>query len=130
MAKLYKGFQSDVYDANFPMVGGGEQFMCPTVAFHSVAKTWANKRDGTPVLYSIAPTNNMVASECDDNCAWNGPQYNGTAEVRQWQGGIWAAGCAAALPPVRRAAAARARPGGRPPLPRRLRAPAPPEAPL
>ena len=82
MAKLYKGFQSDIYDANFPMVGGGEQIMCPTVAFHSVAKTWANKRDGTPVLYTIAPTNNMVASECDDNCAWNGPQYNGTAEVR------------------------------------------------
>jgi hypothetical protein len=50
------------------------------VAFHSVAKTWANKRDGTPVLYTIAPTNNMVASECDDACAWNGPQYNGTAE--------------------------------------------------
>ena len=52
------------------MVGGGESFMCPTVAYHSVAKTWANKRDGTPVLYTVAPTNNLVASECDDNCAW------------------------------------------------------------
>jgi len=48
------------------MVGGGEQFLCPTVAYHSVAKTWAKAPDGSPVLYSVAPTNNMVASECGE----------------------------------------------------------------
>lgn len=70
MTGMYQGFQNDIFDAGMPMASEGERFMCPTVAYHSVAKTWANARDGTPVLYSIAPTNNMVASECDDNCAW------------------------------------------------------------
>lgn len=57
-----------------------EAILCPTVANNAVGKTWASNPDGSDVLYAVGKTNNLVASECWDDCAWNGPTYDGTAE--------------------------------------------------
>lgn len=54
--------------------------LCPTVASYSVGKGWASNPDGSDVLYTVGKTNNMMAGECWDDCAWNGEAYNGTAE--------------------------------------------------
>jgi hypothetical protein len=79
-ARLQKAAQADIFDASAAASGGTERFMCPTVAFHSVAKSWAQRQDGAPVLYGVAPTNNLASSECDDACVWSSPSNNGTAE--------------------------------------------------
>ena len=47
---------------------------------NSVFKTWASKPDGSDVLYTVGTTNNLVAAECWDNCAWNSDVFEGTAE--------------------------------------------------
>lgn len=57
-----------------------QAMMCPTVAANSVAKTWASDSQGKDVLYAVGKTNDLAAAECWDDCAWNGPTYNGTAE--------------------------------------------------
>lgn len=80
MASIFKDWQKDVFEDLFAFPDAQRAFMCPTVAANSVGKTWANMPDGSPVLNAIGKTNNMVASECDDECAWNSKVYNGTAE--------------------------------------------------
>jgi hypothetical protein len=136
-SRLQKAAQADVLDAAPGASSGAERLMCPTVAFHSIAKSWAQRGDGSPVLYGIAPTNNLVASECDDACVWNGPANNGTAEdvhfaieYDRWGRGaggkgapIWAPTAGRLLPA---GAAAAAPPCGAPP--RRPQLPAPPAA--
>jgi hypothetical protein len=57
-----------------------ESVLCPTVAANSVAKTWASDGKGEDVLFAVGKTNDLAATECWDDCAWNGPTYNGTAE--------------------------------------------------
>jgi hypothetical protein len=80
MAELMETLQKDIYDTHF-VKGWQEGFMCPVTGYNSAAHTWAASGDSkSRVLYSIAKTNRMQSSECDEHCAWNGPEYNGTAE--------------------------------------------------
>jgi hypothetical protein len=69
------------WDTVFPDIPEG-LFMCPIARSVSVGKTWANAANGTgkSVLSALAPTNQMQASECDEHCAFNGPEFNSTAE--------------------------------------------------
>jgi hypothetical protein len=69
------------WDVTFPDIPQG-LFMCPIARSASVGKTWANANNGTgkSVLTALAPSNQMQASECDDHCAFNGPEFNSTAE--------------------------------------------------
>jgi hypothetical protein len=81
MATLFSEVQQDIFDDKYGVISGMQRsFMCPTVGYNGAAQTWASKQDGTRVLYTVAKTNRMQASECDDNCAWNTPVFNGTAE--------------------------------------------------
>jgi L-gulonolactone oxidase len=69
------------WDTTFPDIPSG-LLMCPIARSASVGKTWANANNGTgkSVLTALAPSNQMQASECDNDCAFNGPQFNSTAE--------------------------------------------------
>lgn len=48
----------------------------------TVHRAWAKAggRFGEDKFDVVAPTNQMQAAECDQNCLWNGPQFQGTAQ--------------------------------------------------
>lgn len=83
MAGGFKAWQEDIYDAD-PM----RSLMCfypPPVSIVqqlTVHRAWARAggRFGEPRFNVTAPTNQMQATECDQNCLWNGPQFKGTAQ--------------------------------------------------
>ncbi|WIA41247.1 hypothetical protein OEZ86_004858 [Tetradesmus obliquus] len=80
MAHLFRVIQEDIFDETMRYSGIAESVLCPTVAANSVAKTWASDGKGEDVLFAVGKTNELASTECWDDCAWNGPAYNGTAE--------------------------------------------------
>jgi hypothetical protein len=79
-AKAFKFFQEDIFNDLYPLPEMQYQVSCPTVAYNSVVKTWASSADGSPVLDVVGRTNRMQVCECGQDCPWNSPVYNGTAE--------------------------------------------------
>lgn len=79
-AKAFQFFQEDIFNELYPMPEMQYQYSCPTVAYNSVVKTWASSADGSPVLDVVGRTNRMQVCECGQDCPWNSPVYNGTAE--------------------------------------------------
>jgi hypothetical protein len=79
----FKEWQEDVRDED-PL----RTLMCffpPPVSLVqslTVHRAWAKAggRFGEDRFDVVAPTNQMQAAECDQNCLWNGPQFKGTAQ--------------------------------------------------
>jgi hypothetical protein len=83
MADGFKAWQSDIHDTD-----PTRALMCffpPPVSIVqqlTVHRAWARSggRFGQDKFDVVAPTNQMQAAECDQNCLWNGPQFKGTAQ--------------------------------------------------
>ena len=88
-ADWFREFTEDPFDK----MGWGtwlDVWGCPIMRNTSVGKSWADEfilpgaASAAPLkrraaLSGVGRTNDMVASECESACHWNGPLYNGTA---------------------------------------------------
>jgi hypothetical protein len=77
-----------MFDSKDALLGSIDQdrLICPAAAAASVAKPWAARPGGAPVLYGVAATNDAVAAGCGEGgCAWEGPEVGAAHE---WWGGV------------------------------------------
>jgi hypothetical protein len=80
--KPNKQWQNDIWDVD-PL----RSLFCsfpppiPLVQQLTVRKAWAQEgRLGDNLYDVVAPTNQMQSAECDGNCFWNSPIFNGTSQ--------------------------------------------------